>query len=266
MTVKAVLFDLDDTLLWDERSVQEAFQNTCEIAKDRYKQLNPADLEQLVRQEARKLYESYETIGFVQMIGINPFEALWGNFTTGEQKEFRLLQELAPSYRKAAWINGLKSAGIDDEALGAELAEQFPQERRKLSYVYEETYEVLKTLKERYSLLLLTNGSPDLQREKLDGVPDLVAFFDHILISGDFGRGKPDPAIFNHALERLNITADEGIMVGDKLTTDIKGANATGMASVWINRHGIQRSDDIVPRYEIRHLSELYPIIDELNG
>ncbi|WP_010273564.1 HAD family hydrolase [Paenibacillus senegalensis] len=266
MTVKAILFDLDDTLLWDERSVREAFERTCQAASQHYPQLNPVELEDLVRSEARKLYESYETIAFTKMIGINPFEGLWGNFTSGQLEEFRALQKLAPAYRKDAWTNGLKAAGIEDAELGAKLAEQFPQERRQLSYVYEETFEVLKKLKESYSLLLLTNGSPDLQQEKLDGVPELVSFFDHILISGNFGRGKPDPSIFYHALGLLNIQPQEGVMVGDKLTTDIKGANSVGITSVWINRHELSRDGEIVPRYEIRHLTDLYPIIDDLNA
>lgn len=265
MTIKAILFDLDDTLLWDERSVREAFYATCRTAADLYPDLDAEHLEELVRGEARELYESYETISFTKMIGINPFEALWGRFSGGKQDEFRKLEALAPSYRREAWTRGLRAAGIDNEQLGADLAEQFPQERRSRAYVYEETYEVLQTLKEHYSLLLLTNGSPDLQQEKLDGVPDLVPYFDHIVISGSFGRGKPDPAIFRHALQLLNIDASEGLMVGDKLTTDILGANSIGLKCAWINRHGISRSDEIVPCYEINHLTGLYEILDELS-
>lgn len=264
MAIKAVLFDLDDTLLWDERSVQEAFEATCKRAAEVYPQLEHKELERCVREAARSLYESYETYPFTKMIGINPFEGLWGNFAEGRQEEFRMLNAIAPRYRKDAWTAGLKAAGVDDDALGAELAERFPAERRSRSYVYEETFEVLASLQQHYSLLLLTNGSPDLQREKLDGVPELAAYFDHIVISGDFGKGKPDAGIFHHAMDLLGIGPSEGLMVGDKLTTDILGANTVGMKCAWINRHELSRTDDIVPCYEIRSLRELQGIIDTL--
>ncbi|MBM7563370.1 HAD family hydrolase [Paenibacillus sacheonensis] len=260
MAKQAVLFDLDDTLLWDDRSVQEAFDATCEAGAAQTG-VDAKALEEAVRREARGLYESYETFPFTKMIGINPFEGLWANFLEGEQEEFRKLQQLAPGYRKDAWTRGLLALGIDNEALGAQLAEQFPAERRKRPYVYEETFAVLDKLKGSFKLLLLTNGSPDLQREKLAGVPDIVPYFDHIIISGEFGKGKPSADIFRHALEKLGIEPEHGIMVGDKLTTDILGANTIGMTSVWVNRHGMKRSDEIIPTHEIKHLEELLPLL-----
>ncbi|MEK3881332.1 HAD family hydrolase [Paenibacillus sp. PL2-23] len=261
MAKQAVLFDLDDTLLWDDRSVKEAFEATCQAGADAAG-VDPEELETAVRKEARALYESYETFPFTKMIGINPFEGLWANFAGGEQEEFRKLQSLAPAYRKAAWTLGLKALGVENEELGAKLAEQFPAERRKRPIVYDETFAVLDQLKGKYKLLLLTNGSPDLQKEKLDGVPALIPYFDHIIISGEFGEGKPAASIFKHALERLGIEPEHGIMVGDKLTTDILGANTIGMTSVWVNRHGMTRTDEIVPTYEIGNLEELLTILE----
>ncbi|RED60305.1 HAD family hydrolase [Cohnella lupini] len=263
MSVKAVLFDLDDTLLWDDRSVAEAFRDTCRMAAEA-EGVNEAELEAAVRREARALYETYETYGFTQMIGINPFEALWGKFERGDHPMFRKLQQLAPEYRVSAWTNGLASLGIDNPELGRRLAESFPAQRRNLKYVYEETFSVLDELKGSYKLLLLTNGSPDLQQEKLDGMPDLIPYFDSIVISGNFGEGKPSSKLFEHALEQIGISANEGIMVGDKLTTDILGANRIGMTSVWINRHGAVRNDEIIPTYEIRSLSEIPSLLLKL--
>lgn len=260
MTLKAVLFDLDDTLLWDDRSVQEAFDATCEEAA-RLVAVNPTELEAAVRKEARALYESYETFPFTKMIGINPFEGLWANFTQGENENFRKLEQLAPGYRTESWTRGLRALGIEDRELGYKLGELFPAERRKRPLVYEETFRVLDVLKGNYKLLLLTNGSPDLQKEKLAGVPDISAYFDHIVISGEFGVGKPDVSIFNHALGLLGIEPEEGIMIGDKLTTDILGSGSVGMRNIWINHHGLQSGDEIVPAFEVSRLQEILPII-----
>ena len=259
--LKAIFFDLDDTLLWDQKSISEAFKATCQYAAEKY-DIDPEKLEETVRASAQELYSSYETYEFTKMIGINPFEGLWGNFGD-EGTDFNKMKAIVPGYRKEAWTNGLKKLGIDDEDFGAELGERFPQERRKSPFLYEETFKVLDSLKGEYALLLLTNGSPELQNTKLDITPELVPYFDQIVISGDFGRGKPDPTIFEHALQVMNITADEAIMVGDNLMTDILGASRVGMKSVWINRHEKDRNE-VIPTYEITHLEELFPIIEEL--
>jgi putative hydrolase of the HAD superfamily len=263
MAIKAVLFDLDDTLLWDDRSVKEAFDATCRLAADKTG-LDPVELEQAVRQEARKLYEGFETFAFTKTIGINPFEGLWAHFTEGDHDNFRKLQRLAPGYRTESWTRGLKMLGVDDAQLGYELGEKFPAERRQRPIVYEETFEILDHLKKSYKLLLLTNGSPDLQKEKLAGVPQLAPYFDHIIISGNHGVGKPAASIFNHALSLLQVTADEAIMIGDKLTTDILGSNHVSMRNIWVNRHGVQRDDEIVPTYEINNLRDIQRIINSI--
>lgn len=264
MSLRAVMFDLDDTLLWDERSVKESFEATCQAAAERYPQIDAEKLEASVRTEARSLYEAFETFPFTKRIGINPFEAMWANFTEGEHESFRKLQALAPGYRKEAWTKGLLAQGVDDAGLGAELAERFPSERRSRPLPYEETFEVLDALKGKVKLLLLTNGAPDLQKEKIAGIPQLAGYFDHIIISGNFGDGKPAEGIFRHAVELLDIEPSEGLMVGDKLTTDILGSCGIGMSNVWINAHGITRTDEIIPTYEISRLRELLPIVDDL--
>lgn len=261
--IKAIFFDLDDTLLWDQKSVKEAFVSTCKIAEEKYG-IETEKLEEAVRHEARELYSSYETYEFTQMIGINPFEGLWGNFLDDEEN-FKKMSEIVPSYRKEAWSRGLKACGIDNPEFGAMLAEEFPAQRRKKPFVYEEAFNVLDTLKNTYRLLLLTNGSPDLQHTKLAITPELVPYFEKIIISGAFGKGKPDATIFEHALESMNLSKDEAIMVGDNLMTDILGAARVGMKSVWINRHDKEKNE-VIPDFEINHLEELYPLLDNLNN
>lgn len=258
--IKAIFFDLDDTLLWDHKSISEAFKATCQYAAEKY-DLDFEKLEEAVRVSAHELYSSYETYDFTKMIGINPFEGLWGNFED-EGPEFTMMKEFVPTYRKEAWTNGLKSLGIDDLELGAELGERFPLERRKRPFLYEETFQILDKLKGKYKLLLLTNGSPDLQNTKLSITPELVPYFDEIVISGAFGKGKPDVTIFEHALSLMNVSKDEALMVGDNLMTDILGSSRAGMKSVWINRHNKEKNE-VVPTYEIKHLSELFTILDE---
>lgn len=259
--VQAIIFDLDDTLLWDKKSVATAFQKTCEYAATKH-EIDVEKLEESVREAARNLYASYETFEYTKMIGINPFEGLWGVFDDPTDS-FQKMKEIVPTYRREAWTTGLKGIGIEDEALGAELAELFPAERKKHPFLYEETFEILDALKGKYKLALLTNGSPSLQQTKLTITPELVPYFDEIIISGDFGKGKPDPSIFEFTLEKLGLQANEALMVGDNLMTDILGSSRIGMKSVWINREAAEFNGEAKPTYEITNLRELFDIINE---
>lgn len=256
--LKAVIFDLDDTLLWDHKSVSEAFKATCATVEKSHN-IDPAVLEERVRYHAEQLYPTLPTFDFVSNIGIGTFEGMWGEFKD-EGDDFKLLRETVPTFRKQAWLQGLIDVEIEDETLAGELAVLFPEERKKHIYLYEETLDVLNKLKGEYKLLMLTNGSPDLQYMKLAYSPELAPYFDHIVISGAFGQGKPSADIFNHALNLLDVDKGEAIMVGDNPNTDILGASRVGMDSIWIN-HQTRELTDITATYEVDRLKEIMPII-----
>lgn len=85
---------------------------------------------------------------------------------------------------------------------------------------------------------IVTNGPADIQREKvaLLGLPPLV---DTVVISGETGVAKPDPAIFALALDRLAGVPGDAIYLGDAPAVDIAGAKAAGIRAVWMNRDGV---------------------------
>ncbi|MFD2630185.1 HAD family hydrolase [Oceanobacillus kapialis] len=259
--LKAIIFDLDDTLLWDEKSVKAAFETTCQLVESMYG-IRAEAFESKVRDIARAKYASYGTYSYTQMIGINPFEGLWAQFRD-EGEEFGKLRELAPSYQHEVWTEALAAYGIEDGSFALKLAKAFPEARKANAFVYEETFEVLDKLHAQYPLMLLTNGSPDLQQTKLMLTPELKKYFEHILISGSFGRGKPDVTIFEHALNLLGLKREEAIMVGDNLHTDILGASRAGIRSIWVNHHG-KKPDEVFPTFEITSLGELVSLIEEI--
>lgn len=256
--ITTIFFDLDDTLLWDKHSIKTAFQETCKTVAT----IDSKVLENAVREEATKLYQSYPTYAFTQMIGINPFEGLWGTFDDPGE-EFQQMHQLIHTYQVDAWTNGLKACGIEDLALGKQLAQQFVVERKKHPFVYSDTFTVLDQLKEKYQLVLVTNGSPSLQRTKLAITPEIAPYFAHIIISGEVGVGKPDPKIFEFALETANASPEQSIMIGDNLMTDILGSNRTNMSNIWINHHQ-QTPVTVQPTYEVASLKEILPIIEQV--
>ena len=169
--LKAIMFDLDDTLLWDEKSVKKAFEATCKIAVEQYN-IDPEQLEENVRAEAKKLYESYDTYEFTKKIGTGTFEAFWATYED-EGEGFSELQKMVEEFRFKSWFQGLQEIDIEDKELASKLAETFPEERKNHIYLYDETIEVLEKLKGKYQLLMLTNGSPSLQKLKLSMSPEL---------------------------------------------------------------------------------------------
>ncbi|MEK4627224.1 MAG: HAD family hydrolase [Solibacillus sp.] len=262
MAIKTIIFDLDDTLLFDQKSVKTAFEKTCAYASVE-KNVDAVELEEAVRVAARALYEGYETYDYTVLIGINPFEGLWGAFDD-PTPQFQKMKEIVPGYRSQAWTNGLAALGIEDAKFGAELGERFVAERKTAPFFYEDTFAVLDELKGKYQLVLLTNGAPSLQNLKLEITPEIVPYFDHIVISGDFGKGKPDASIFEYVMEKAQITKDDGIMVGDNLMTDILGSSRVGMRNVWINRENKQQNPDVTPTYEVTSLTEFLKLVKTL--
>jgi putative hydrolase of the HAD superfamily len=162
----------------------------------------------------------------------------------------------APTYRRESWIGALAEYGIDDLAFAEHLAETFAKERRRRHTVYSEVERVLRNLRKKYQLALLTNGLVDLQREKLRG-GGLEEYFDVIVVSGEVGVGKPDGRVFARVLDRLRVGCEDAVMVGDSLRRDVAGAQEAGLKGVWINRNMRGSDGSISPDCEIGSLSDL---------
>src|SRR5699024_4112160 len=96
----------------------------------------------------------------------------------------------------------------------------------------------------KHKLLMLTNGAPSLQYEKLKLSPELSPYFDYIVISGEFGEGKPEPAIFEHAINLLEVEKDETIMVGNNPQSDILCATRAGIDEI-CNNHNKEYIDEV---------------------
>ena len=255
METAAILFDLDDTLVVDEAAVEAALLATCIEVQNRHG-LDPQSLARTVRHCARELWRAAPTLAYCRAIGISSAEGLWARFL-GNDPQLQTLHAWAPIYRRDAWADALAAYGIRDTHLAERLAEAFPAERRARPWTFPEVDTVLRELQGRYRLAVVTNGAPDLQREKLDAT-GLAPYFAIITVSGEFGVGKPDPRIFAHTLARLGVPPTEAVMVGNDLTRDIGGARKAGITGIWVNRTGAANAaGDTTPDAEIASLLEL---------
>ena len=253
---KAVLFDLDDTLLPDESAANEALVATAAIAKA-WHNIPPGDLKDSVRIVARRLFRANPIVAsHGNVFDISSWEALCSNFD-GDDEEMKQLREWAPSYRNEVWNQALCEIGVCDPLLADQLSIIYPHERRNRYVPFPDVKPCLDRLATAGTKLgLVTNGPYDLQCAKLD-VSDLRGYFGAVLISRQVGILKPDPRIFALALDQLGATPQDSAFVGDTPKTDIVGAHAAGMKAIWLNRDKLAPADIVTPDATITDLDEL---------
>ncbi|KAF8795605.1 N-acylneuraminate-9-phosphatase like protein [Argiope bruennichi] len=130
-----------------------------------------------------------------------------------------------------------------------------------------EIHDFLLQLRQHYKLGVVTNGPSSSQWEKIRRVPSNL--FDAIVVSGDIHQKKPCPAIFEEAFRRLDSAAEECAMIGDRLDTDIAGAqNANCGVTVLLCPDGTfcREEDGPQPDYVISHLRELLDLLPDRKG
>src|ERR671937_1258782 len=262
---RAVLLDLDETLIEEERAAAAAFEATAAFACGQIGEgLDASSFVAAARAKARELWRASNGSDYCTAIGISSTEGLWCRFE-GDDAPTRALRTWAPSYRRTVWSSALQAHGMTDDGLVETLAERFATERRARHPVFPDVVSALAELQEDYALGLVTNGASCLQREKLEA-SGLRRFFDVVVVSAEVGVGKPEAAIFRHALARLDAPPEDAAMVGDSLARDIDGAVAAGLSAIWINRVRQQRPERWVGLLEITSLSQAPRVLARRNA
>jgi putative hydrolase of the HAD superfamily len=259
--IKAIFFDLDDTLVVDEAVSHEALQETARIAFEHH----GAEPQQFVRdatRHAKALWQAGPSHSFCRAIGISALECLWGNFE-GDTADLKQLREWAQAYRVLVFDHALREQMIESPSgAGQELAECFELARRRLQRLMPDARETLARLSGSYALAMLTNGAPDLQREKI-AASGLAEFFPAIAVSGEHGIGKPRAEIFHRLAAELGVAPGEVVMVGNSLERDIAGARNAGMISVWLKVPGSEEHAAVEPDFTISGLAELPALLKD---
>lgn len=112
----------------------------------------------------------------------------------------------------------------------------------------------------KFKIGIITNGLTLVQKPRF-GNSILDKYFEHYIISEEIGFAKPHPEIFDYSFSKFDHTdKNSAIIIGDNLTSDIRGGNDYGIDTCWINQSGASK-DTIVPTYEINDLAELKKIL-----
>jgi 2-haloacid dehalogenase len=125
--------------------------------------------------------------------------------------------------------------------------------------------EIITALKNHYDLYIVTNGVSKTQDQRLRA-SGLHPIFKGIFVSEDTGYQKPMKEFFEYVFARIpNFSVGQGLIIGDSLTSDIKGGQMAGMDTCWFNPARKPNETGIVPTYEIQNLYELSRILSEHN-
>jgi len=232
--IRAILFDLDDTLILEANAVREALALACAPFEETHG-LPSGSLAQTVTAVAETTFASLDVTAIETRFGVIWEECLWVRFGPASQKQIPQLPPLAELLRRTVWTDALKACDIRSP-IAAELEARFVMERRKGLRPFEGARELIESLRDRALLIgCATNGASEVQREKLAGSGTLD-WFDAVTVSGEEGIGKPDPRILLRLCEDLGVQPSEAIYVGNSLRRDVAAAKNAGMLSVWIDR------------------------------
>jgi putative hydrolase of the HAD superfamily len=230
--MKALLVDLDDTLLDYSGGVEECWHHACEALA------GPAGI---------------DPAGLVAAI-VETRRWFWS-----DPGRHRI--ERADMLRAWTRITGhaLRALGRDDEALAAGIAGDFAERRWERMTLFPGVAAALTALRERgVALAMVTNGDATHQRRKITQ-HDLERFFDVIVVEGELGVGKPEEVVYRYALSKLRVKPEDAWMVGDNLEWDVLAPQRLGLRGVWVDAagQGLPKSCAVPPHRIIRVFPEL---------
>ena len=125
---------------------------------------------------------------------------------------------------------------------------------------------MLEELYGGYRLFICSNGSATVQAGRIKSA-GIARYFERIFMSEEIGCDKPDPAFFRACFSEIpDFEPDRAIMIGDSLTSDIRGGKNAGIMTCWYNPRGKTAGADCLPDFEVDSLSKLRPLLDRLFG
>lgn len=159
----------------------------------------------------------------------------------------------------------LRPLGYDTEEKILQLNEEFLALARHKTKVMPGAVELLKYLHSLYTVVIVSNGFREVQRDKMEAA-GLLPYIDYTILSEDAGASKPHRAIFDYVFSVTGMRRSESIMIGDAWEADILGASRSGIPAIWYNPTGSPRPDDKlrVPLYEVDSLEKIPPLLRTL--
>lgn len=253
--IRAILFDLDETLILDEAVCDHAFKICAlSVANDA---AVASILARSAADHARRLWQTLPAaaLEYANRIGHSAFEGLWAQYEPSITSE-ALLESVIEDYRLQTWVAALEECGERGDP--AQLAMLWATMRSRYP-LYPDADELLVQLKKRFKIGIVTNGVQRLQRQKLEGC-GLLHWLDAVAISGEIGIGKPERGIFEWIADQLQVPLEHCVMVGDNAARDVQGGINAGIQTVYVERGFKPRT--AVPTITVSSLLEMLPWLE----
>ena len=227
--IQTIFFDLDDTLLDFRKAEAESLKRTLPV------------------------------------FGIDPTPAVLERYHEINAAQWRLLEE-GKLTREQVLLRRyellFEELGLDGAP--AEVCRLYEQNLASGHWVIPGAEELLETLSPQYDLYLATNGTAVVQHSRLKRT-GLNRYFKGIFISEEMGADKPSPEYFRRCFEAIpGFDPAAAIIVGDSLTSDIRGGKNAGIRTCWFNPKGKEPHPDIRPDESIKSLSELPALLKKI--
>ncbi len=238
---RAILFDLDDTLIRAYAQPEEAWTRLLHIFSAHLDApgSEPQGAEEIERIRAAIMGEA---------------RAFWNDGAAAARWRLDI-----PAARRLSVRRGLEKRGRPDDGLADRIADAFTEMRRQEYRLYPDAHATVDALRDAgVKLALVTNGAGATQRAKIERF-ELEHRFHHIQIEGEFGQGKPELAVYRHALERLGCAAGDAWMVGDNYEWEVVAPQSLGMRGIWYDPFdaGVPPHATAQPSRVIKRLAEL---------
>ncbi|MCF6359381.1 MAG: YjjG family noncanonical pyrimidine nucleotidase [Cyclobacteriaceae bacterium] len=228
-TKKHLIFDLDDTL-WDFQ------QNSHDTLLDLFDAYRIGD-------------QGIEVARFIEVFReIN--NALWDRFDEGLITREVIRKERFPAV--------FEKLDIHLNGVAMQMQDSFMSTCSAKSTLVKGVKEVLTKFSSTYKFHILSNGFDEIQSIKIKA-GGLEPYFDKVITSGRAGFRKPEPEIFDFALNEIGAHKEDCIMIGDNPFSDIEGAFKYGIDQVYYNVH--KKACKITPTHIIDDMSELMKIL-----
>ena len=124
--------------------------------------------------------------------------------------------------------------------------------------------ETVEQLSKKYRLFLASNGNASVQKGRMTSA-NLYRFFEQVFVSEEIGHNKPSKAYFDAAFAQIpGFDPEKALMVGDSLSSDIKGGINAGIRTCWVNPGHAPQKPDIPADFEIESISQLPALLEML--
>lgn len=222
MSLKWLLFDLDNTLLdFDEGAAWSLRETLAEFALE----------------DQDRLIDSYHEVNV----------RCWKRFEDGEID--------IPTLKRLRFENFVKENGLnlDPAMINRKYLDRLARQIKEITGARS----LLEQSLSRFNLVLVTNGFAEVQHPRIEKA-GLKNYFKHVVISEEIGSNKPAGSFFDYTFELMNQPGKEEVMIiGDSLSSDIKGGLDYGIKTCWFNPKKRMNDTTVIPDHVVHSLEHI---------